>query len=174
MPSYPSSVFSAHRNSFLPTSTVLPPPAIPMPDEPMTRSEVAAEADVNPETLRYYERKGVIPDPPRTAAGYRQYDASYVQRLQFIQRGQELGFTLQEIKELLALRIDEDRTCDDIRQHAAKKKEEVEEKLRDLRRIRSALDVLIATCREEGPTGECPILEALSDPEALEAAFSSE
>lgn len=145
-----------------------------MSEEPMTRSEVADEAGINPETLRYYERKGIIPNPPRSAAGYRQYDASYVQRLRFIQRAQELGFTLAEIKDLLALRIDEDRSCEDVRRHAAKKKADVEEKLRDLRRIRDALDTLITTCREEEPTGECPILKALNNPQALEAAFSSD
>lgn len=145
-----------------------------MPEEPMTRSEVADEAGVNPETLRYYERKDVIPNPPRSAAGYRQYDASYVQRLRFIQRAQELGFTLEEIKNLLALRIDEDRSCEDVRQHARRKKADIEEKLRDLRRIRDALDLLIRTCREETPTSECPILEALNNTDALEAALSSD
>lgn len=144
-----------------------------MSEEPMTRSEVAEKAGVNPETLRYYERKGIIPKPPRSAAGYRQYDTSYVQRLRFIQRAQELGFTLQEIKDLLALRVDDNRSCEDVRQHATKKKAAVEEKLRDLRRIRDALDVLITNCREEEPSNECPILDALNNTEALEAALSS-
>lgn len=69
----------------------------------MTRSEIAERTDVNPETLRYYERRGLIPEPPRTSAGYRQYDASYLDRLRFIKRAQALGFTLAEIDDLFSL-----------------------------------------------------------------------
>lgn len=128
----------------------------------MTRGEVADKADVNPETLRYYERKGVIPNPPRSDGGFRLYDESYVDRLRFIQRAQDLGFTLAEIKGLLELRVDDEATCQDVRTRAEAKLDEVEAKIQDLKRIRDALSTLAKTCAgNEGPTTECPILDAM-------------
>ncbi|MFB6232309.1 MAG: heavy metal-responsive transcriptional regulator [Salinibacter sp.] len=128
----------------------------------MTRGEVAEKADVNPETLRYYERENLIPKPPRSDGGFRLYDESYVGRLRFIRRAKELGFTLAEIRELLDLRVDEEATCRDVRGRAEAKIEEVEAKIEDLRRIRDALTTLADACREQGgPMSECPILDAL-------------
>jgi MerR family mercuric resistance operon transcriptional regulator len=128
----------------------------------MTRGEVAEKADVNPETLRYYERKELIPKPPRSDGGFRLYDESYVDRLRFIKRAKELGFTLSEIKGLLDLRVGEEATCRDVKRQAENKLDEVETKIQDLKRIREALSTLAAACEGgQGPTSECPILEAM-------------
>lgn len=128
----------------------------------MTRGEIADKADVNPETLRYYERKDLIPTPPRSDGGFRLYDESYVDRLRFIQRAQDLGFTLAEIKDLLDLRVDDEATCRDVKAQAEDKLADVEEKIRDLKRIRNALSRLADACEGRGgPTSTCPILDAM-------------
>jgi len=128
----------------------------------MTRGEVAEKAEVNPETLRYYERKALIPKPSRSDGGFRLYDDSYVERLRFIKRAKELGFTLAEIKDLLDLRVDDEATCQDVKARAEDKLGEVEEKIRSLQQIRDALARLAETCEEtEGPTSDCPILDAM-------------
>ncbi|MFB6286246.1 MAG: Zn(2+)-responsive transcriptional regulator, partial [Candidatus Bipolaricaulia bacterium] len=128
----------------------------------MTRGEIAEKADVNPETLRYYERKELIPKPPRSDGGFRLYDESYVDRLRFIQRAQDLGFTLAEIQDLLELRVDDEATCQDVKAQAEDKLRDVEEKIRDLKRIRDALSGLATACEgSEGPTSACPILDAM-------------
>ena len=134
----------------------------------MTRGEVAEKADVNPETLRYYEREELIPTPRRSDGGFRLYDEHYVDRLRFIKRAKDLGFTLAEVKGLLDLRVDNDAMCQDVKAQAEDKLEDVEEKIRDLQRIRDALTRLAAACEGGvGPTSECPILEAMADEEAL-------
>ena len=139
----------------------------------MTRGEVAEKVGVNPETLRYYERRGLIPKPPRSDGGFRLYDESYVDRLRFIRRGKDLGFTLAEVKGLLDLRVDEEATCQDVKARAEDKLDEVTEKIRSLKQIRDALARLADACeREGGPTSECPILVAMEgekDPEVLRA-----
>ena len=130
----------------------------------MTRGEVADKADVNPETLRYYERKGLIPKPPRSDGGFRLYDESYVDRLRFIQRAKDLGFTLAEIKDLLDLRVGEEATCRDVKAQAEEKLDEVETKIQDLKRIREALSTLADACAGgQGPTSDCPILDAMEE-----------
>lgn len=128
---------------------------------PMTRGEVAEAADVTAETVRYYERRKLIPKPPRTTGGYRAYSGDYVERIRFIKRAQELGFTLNEIEELLALRIEADADCGEIRHRARVKIADVKEKIRDLVRIQSVLEDLAAACPGKGPTTDCPILEAM-------------
>ncbi|WP_103028577.1 Zn(2+)-responsive transcriptional regulator [Salinibacter altiplanensis] len=134
----------------------------------MTRGEVAKKADVNPETLRYYERKELIPKPRRSDGGFRLYDEHYVGRLRFIQRAKELGFTLAEIKDLLDLQLDEEATCQDVKAEAEEKLKGVAEKIQDLKRIRSALTRLADTCEGGGgPTSDCPILDAMEEGEAL-------
>lgn len=139
----------------------------------MTRSEVAEKADVNPETLRYYERKELIPKPRRSDGGFRLYDHSYVERLRFIQRAKDLGFTLAEIKDLLELRVDDEATCRDVRLQAQEKLDDVEEKIRDLQRIRDALSTLAAACDGgEGPTSDCPILDAMESADGIRGALS--
>lgn len=139
----------------------------------MTRSEVASKAGVNPETLRYYEREALIPEPPRSSAGYRLYDDSYVDRIRFIGRAQELGFTLKEIKELLELRGGPEATCADVKGQAEAKLEEMDAKIHDLQRIRDALAVLAKTCAGgTAPTTACPILDAMESEAALGDALS--
>ena len=139
----------------------------------MTRSEVAEHAGVNPETVRYYEERGLIPDPPRSAAGYRLYDDHYVRRLRFIGRAKELGFTLEEIKSLLELRAGPEATCQDVKTRAQAKVADVEEKIADLRRIQRALRALVETCTGgDGPTSECPILDAMQNEKAFGEAVA--
>ena len=139
----------------------------------MTRGEVADKAGVNPETLRYYERKELIPRPRRSDGGIRLYGDHYVDRLRFIQRAKELGFTLAEIKGLLDLRVDEEATCRDVKAQAEAKLDEVENKLRDLRRIRDALTTLADACGDERkPTSDCPILDALETDDGVPSRSS--
>ncbi len=129
--------------------------------ETLTIGQLAEKARVNVETVRYYERRGLIAQPPRRVSGYRQYSWDAVERIYFIKRAQELGFSLKEISELLTLRVDSDTTCDDVRDRAEVKITEIEEKIRDLQEMKKALTKLVAACSGRGPTGECPILEAL-------------
>lgn len=129
--------------------------------ENLTIGQLAKEAKVNVETVRYYERRGLIPKPPRKDSGYRQYPPEAVSRIQFIKHAQELGFSLKEIAELLSLRVDPNTTCGDVKRRAESKIKEVEEKIQALQRIKRALAKLAALCRGRGPTSECPILEAL-------------
>jgi MerR family mercuric resistance operon transcriptional regulator len=127
----------------------------------LTIGKLARQGGVNIQTIRYYERRGLIPKPNRSSSGYRLYDEEAVRRLGFVRRAQLLGFSLQEIDELLALRMLPGTSCAQIRQRARHKIAVVDEKLAELGRIRSALIKLAASCRGEGPTSECPILEAL-------------
>lgn len=139
--------------------------------EQMTRSEIAELTGIGRETLRYYEKRGIIPDPPRSSAGYRLYDKCYARRIRFIGRAQELGFTLKEIKELLELRVDPDTTCKAVKTRAENKIEDVATKIRDLQSIRQALIHLADSCSGQGPTSDCPILEAMEDREVLDDAL---
>lgn len=124
-------------------------------------SEVAAEAGVNQQTLRYYERRGILAEPDRTPAGYRQYDPETVDRVRFIKRAQELGFTLDEIQELLELRVDHGAACGAIEAKARENLTRVNEKLRQLVRLQEVLTDLVGSCQRRQRTEECPILEAL-------------
>ncbi len=123
--------------------------------------ELAKQAGVNVETLRFYEREGLLAEPPRRASGYREYPPATVQRIRFIQRAKELGFTLREIKGLLELRVDPDTTCAEVREQAAEKIGEVKQKISDLQRIERALNKLMNSCRGRGPIDDCPILKHL-------------
>ena len=129
----------------------------------LTIGQVADAADVNVQTIRYYERRGLFPAPRRTPSGYRQYAEDAVSRLRFIKHAQELGFSLQEIQELLGLRIRHGAACDAVERKTRHKIEVVQQKIRDLRRMRRTLEQLVAACAARLPTGECPILEALGD-----------
>jgi MerR family mercuric resistance operon transcriptional regulator len=133
--------------------------------KPLTIGQVARCAGVGVETVRFYERQGLLEEPARRDSGYRQYPEDVVARLRFIRRAKELGFSLKEIKELLALRVDPDTTCAEIKQRAQAKIADVEEKIRALQRIKKALVRLTAVCRGRGPTNECPILDALDKEE---------
>ncbi|MBA3443974.1 MAG: MerR family transcriptional regulator [Gemmatimonadales bacterium] len=130
-----------------------------------TIGEIAAESRVNIQTVRYYERRGLLPTPQRTAAGYRKYSRDVVARIRFIKRAQELGFTLGEIAELLALRVRHSEACGEVSRRATVKIAVVQRKLRELERLKRALERLVEACRRRAPTAECPILEALEEPE---------
>ena len=132
----------------------------------LTIGQVARHAGVGIETVRFYERQGLLEEPARKQSGYRQYGEDVVARLRFIRRAKELGFSLKEIKELLALRVDPTTTCAEVRSKAAAKLTDVEQKIEALQRIRTALVKLTAVCRGRGPTSECPILDALDGEEA--------
>lgn len=130
-------------------------------ETPLTIGRLAEAAGVGVETLRFYEREGLLPKPPRKRSGYRQYSPQAVERVLFIRRAKELGFTLKEITELLELRIDPHKSCADVRALARSKIEDVETKIADLARIKSALEKLAKACRGKGPTSDCPILDAM-------------
>lgn len=104
----------------------------------------------------------LLPKPPRTASGYRVFSGDSIQRLRFIRRAQESGFTLKEIKELLALIVKPGSSCADVRRRAEVKMGDVDAKIRHLQVIREALSKLTATCSGKGPVTNCSILEALS------------
>ncbi len=128
----------------------------------MRIGDVAKRAGVNLQTLRYYERRGILKEPPRTSSGYREYPPETVAIIRFIKRAQELGFTLQEIEDLLRLRQARARERNRVRILASAKMGDIEEKIRRLQAMKSALAVLVDSCCDNGKP-ECPILEALDD-----------
>lgn len=131
----------------------------------LTIGKLAAAAGVGVETIRFYEREGLLPEPPRKESGYRQYPPDAVARIQFIRRSKELGFTLKEIMELLELRVDPDSHCSDVRALATAKIADVESKMADLSRMKRALQTLAKACQGDGPTSACPILDAIEGEE---------
>ena len=133
--------------------------------KPLMIGQVARSAGVGVETVRFYERQGLIDEPARRASGYRQYDEAIIARLGFIRRAKELGFTLQEIKDLLSLRLDPAASRADVKRRADAKIADIDQRIRSLRRMRKALAKLNATCSGHGTTNDCPILEALDPKE---------
>jgi Hg(II)-responsive transcriptional regulator len=131
----------------------------------MRIGEAAARAAVNAQTLRYYERRGLLPAPARRRSGYREYDRGAVSRVRFIKHAQALGFTLDEIAGLLALRVDGKTACAQVEGRAEGAIGRIEKKITDLRRMRRVLTRLAAACRRQHLTGDCPILQALDAPE---------
>lgn len=127
--------------------------------ETLTIGAVARATGVGVETVRFYERKGLLPEPPRAPSGYRQYPQDTVDRLRFIRRAQRLGFSLQEISELLELRVDEVAACGAVEARARRKLDEVEGKIAELRSIEAALGRLVSACQAREPTSDCPIME---------------
>jgi MerR family mercuric resistance operon transcriptional regulator len=128
----------------------------------LTIGVVARDAGVNIDTLRFYERQGVVPQPPRTNSNYRIYPADTARRVRFVKRAQDLGFSLKEIKDLLALRVTQGATCEDVLQKARLKISEIDEKIRSLRAVKKALADLADECASpEGPVSECGVLKAL-------------
>ena len=123
--------------------------------------ELAKRAEVNVETLRFYERKGLLPTPPRRDSGYREYPVESIRLIRFIKRAQELGFSLREIRELMALRVQPGVTCAEVCEKAERKVSEVQRKIADLKAIERALHKLTASCSGRGPATDCPILEHL-------------
>ncbi len=130
-------------------------------DDPSIRTgEVAARAGVNIQTLRYYERRGLLKEPPRRSSGFRRYPEEAVRIVRFIKHAQQLGFTLREIDELLQLREDRDRTCAQVRRAAEAKIADIDSKLKRLKAMRGALAILVQSCRNKR-AARCPLIEAL-------------
>jgi MerR family transcriptional regulator, mercuric resistance operon regulatory protein len=127
-------------------------------------SEVAAQAQVNAQTLRYYERRGLLAQPVRSAAGYRSYPPDVVRRVRFIKRAQELGFTLAEVQTLLHLAHGGPESCDAVRDLASEKIADVQRRIADLENLKAGLTRLVATCERPRPARDCPILVELDPP----------
>ncbi len=125
-------------------------------------AEVAEQAGVNIETLRFYERKGILPEPPRRPSGYREYPPETVERVRFIKRAQELGFSLKEVQDLLELRETARAKAGRVRKVAEAKLEEIDHKIRDLEAMRKSLTELLSTCDGKSSVASCPIIESLS------------
>ncbi len=127
----------------------------------LTIGTVARFAGVGVETVRFYERKGLVEKPRKPLSGFRIYDPQTVERIRFIKQAQELGFSLREIAELLELRADRDADCEQVRTRARAKLADVRERMRRLEQIREALETLIGSCPGRGPLENCSILEAM-------------
>ncbi len=129
-----------------------------------TIGKVAALADVSADTLRYYEKEGLITPASKTAAGYRLYNDEAVRRIRFIKHAQHCGFALSDVKELLTLKHAESACCEDVRSLAIEKKLRIEHKLKALQVMSRALDGLIQSCEGgEQATDDCTILAALEN-----------
>lgn len=137
--------------------------------ESLKIGQVAHLAEVGVETIRFYERRGLIEEPPRRASGYRQYPPEAVARIRFIRRAKDLGFSLGEVKELLALRVDPHATSADVRGRAKAKIDDITGKIKTLEKMRGALEALVASCSGSGPVSECSILEAIDTQTEVES-----
>ena len=124
---------------------------------------LAKQANVNIDTVRYYERQGLLPAPQRLMSGYRQYAQGDVARLRFVRRAKALGFTLIEIRELLALSSHREDDMAGMKAAALEKLADIEDKLIELTRIRDGLKPLVASCPGHGALEHCPILNALAE-----------
>jgi len=134
--------------------------------EKLTIGRLAQLGRVNLETIRYYERRGLLAKPPRTEAGYRQFSPDTVHRLRFIKRAQELGFTLNEVGDLLALRHDPQHNREDVHTRATEKIADIERKMETLAAMKSVLQRLTERCEQCGPD-DCPILASLEQEHSL-------
>lgn len=129
----------------------------------LTTGQLAQTAAVHVETLRYYERRGLLKRPPRSATNYRLYPEDAVRQVRFIKRAQELGFSLREVKELLALRSGHSASsAERIRERATAKLKDIDEKIRSLQSMKRALQPLVAACPGRGSVSGCPIMESLN------------
>ena len=130
--------------------------------KPLSIGEVARQTGVGVETVRFYERADLIDEPLRRDSGYRQYSHDVIPRIRFIKRARELGFSLSEIKDLFSLRIDPTTTCSDVRERVVMKISDIEHKIRDLVKMKDALESLKQACDRNPDTAtECPFLDAL-------------
>lgn len=129
----------------------------------MRSSQVATQAGVNTQTLRYYERRGLLPEPERSDSGYRAYDTQAVRTVRFVKRAQRLGFSLEEVESLLNLAAGGPRSCDAAKSLANEKIAQLEQKVADLTAMRDSLRQLVATCSRSPSRRLCPLLEAIED-----------
>jgi len=127
----------------------------------VTIGKVAKQSGVGVETVRFYDRQGLIDQPPRTNSGYRQYPEETVHRIRFIKHAKVLGFSLKEIGELLTLQSDPDSTCGDIKTRAEAKLRNINNRIEELEKMRDVLTGLVESCSHNIPIGECPILSVV-------------
>ncbi len=132
--------------------------------EYLTIGQLAKQAGVNRETVRYYERRRLLSRPSRSISGYRVFSDDAVRRLRFIRHAKMLGFSLNEIRELLALRVDSIDECDRVRVRTQAKLADIDNKIQLLRQMKAALTRLVGACERRGKTNDCPILDSLEAP----------
>lgn len=130
-----------------------------------TIGQLAAQVEVSVETIRYYERKGLLDQPPRPASGYRRYTEESRRRLVFIRKAKAFGFGLSEIQELLDLRTGSEAACSDVESTATRSIRRIEEQIRGLQDMKEALDKLVVECRSRESSEDCPIIQALDEAE---------
>lgn len=130
----------------------------------LTIGRIAQSAGVAIDTIRFYEREGLLPEPRRRPSGYREYDQGTVSRLRFIRRAKDLGFTLDEIRELLALSADRNDGVEGVRERATARLKAIDERIAELQRVRDGLSELVDACPGHGAPEDCPILKALAEP----------
>jgi MerR family transcriptional regulator, copper efflux regulator len=129
--------------------------------EQLTIGELAKRAHVNRETVRYYERRRLLPRASRSMSGYRVFSDDALRRLRFIRHAKVLGFSLNEIRELLTLRVNSSDTCDRVRERTEVKIADIDSKIQTLQQMKDALSELVAACSRRGKTNDCPILDSL-------------
>jgi len=127
----------------------------------LTIGSLAKAAEVNIETVRYYQRIGLINEPAKPAQGYRIYSDEILSRIKFIKRAQQLGFSLQEIEELLKLGEGKGR-CNDVRLRAEQKRKQIDKQIKDLKKLRATLSGLINSCEKTGKSSQCAIVDTLT------------
>jgi Hg(II)-responsive transcriptional regulator len=140
----------------------------------ITVGELARQARVNRETVRYYERCRLLPRPSRTMSGYRVFSEDDVRRLRFIRHAKALGFSLGEIRDLLALRVNSIGSCERVQKRTRTKIADIDEKIRSLTTVRLALSELLEACARRRKSNECPILESLDANGWFEQNFGNE
>lgn len=134
-----------------------------MDNEKLTIGKLAKSAKVGVETIRFYERKGILQQPEK-AIGFRYYPQEYISRIKFVKRSQELGFTLQEAKELLDLTAESQSKCSDVLEKANHKIEEIEQKISDLKKMKKSLNKLSNCCEDTSISlQECPLLKCFME-----------
>lgn len=139
----------------------------------MRIGEIAARTTTSVETIRYYERIGIMPSPPRTGGNYRDYGQRHLERLSFIRHARSLGFELEDVKALLALADEPERDCAEVDRIASSHLAEVEQKIERLRRLKNELARMLSRCRG-GQVADCRIIEALTDHRDCEAGHAPE
>lgn len=129
--------------------------------EKLTIGKIAREASVNVETVRYYQRIGLVTEPVKPMYGFRYYPPETIERIRFIKRAQQLGFSLKDIEDLLALG---DGHCKDVEKLAQEKHDQILVQIKDLTRLKKVLGTLIKDCQENKPGSNCcPIVKTISD-----------
>jgi MerR family copper efflux transcriptional regulator len=127
----------------------------------MTIGELAHKVGVNPQTIRFYERQRLLPEPRRRASGYRQYPPATIERVHFIRAAKGVGFTLEEVADLLALRVRRGASCAGVRKRAEAKLADIDAKLSQLQRMRMVLENMVVSCSGQSAIKDCAILEAI-------------